>query len=287
MKKVLFYILLPIVMTKSYFTLFFTKLQRVKKLKYIEVHLVDHCNLRCAYCTHFAPLSKPSFCDIDVFKKDLSKLSSLTNGELYDIRLLGGEPLLNPNCHEFIKIARQYFPNSKISLVTNGILLKKQDEIFWETCRDNKVVIACTKYPLKMDYDSIQQYVLDKNVDFAYAKNPKNQKFINFALSKQGKINPLQSYYPCVLCRDLSLLKNGKLYLCPIVGNIEILNEYFNLNFQVTNKDYINIHEVSDIKEILDFLSKRIPFCRYCSTLQNKTKTWKKSNKEIEEWCID
>lgn len=41
----------------------------------IEIHAADHCNLSCSSCSHYAPIAKPKFADLDVFKKSLQKLS--------------------------------------------------------------------------------------------------------------------------------------------------------------------------------------------------------------------
>lgn len=59
-----------------------------------EYHVVDHCNLNCKGCGHCANLfNAPSFGDIDVYERDLKRLSELFEG-VGLIRLLGGEPLL-------------------------------------------------------------------------------------------------------------------------------------------------------------------------------------------------
>ena len=33
----------------------------------LEVHVVNHCNLNCAGCNHFAPLADPWYIDVDVY----------------------------------------------------------------------------------------------------------------------------------------------------------------------------------------------------------------------------
>jgi hypothetical protein len=73
-------------------------LQKRKTLLRFDVHLAEHCNLRCIGCEHFSPLAKEEFLDIDSFKKDCIRLSELTNKDLEEMFLLGGEPLLNSVC---------------------------------------------------------------------------------------------------------------------------------------------------------------------------------------------
>jgi MoaA/NifB/PqqE/SkfB family radical SAM enzyme len=94
------------------------------------VPLVEHCNLKCCGCDHFAPIAEQSFANIGVFQNDFARLSELFNGEAVKIDLLGGEPLLHPHVKDFLYIARKYFPKTRIRIVSKGVLLLKQKMIF-------------------------------------------------------------------------------------------------------------------------------------------------------------
>ena len=86
----------------------------------IEVNINKHCNLNCKGCDHFAPVAAPDFMPIDVFAKDMKQIKRLfchMNGEF---RLLGGEPLMNPDIVQFIEIARSNLSKAKIYVSTNG-----------------------------------------------------------------------------------------------------------------------------------------------------------------------
>jgi hypothetical protein len=39
-------------------------------MKYLEHHIVDHCNLNCIGCSHFSPLAEKWFEDFETFKLD-------------------------------------------------------------------------------------------------------------------------------------------------------------------------------------------------------------------------
>ena len=80
-------------------------------------------------------------------------------------------------------------------------------------------------------------------------------------------------------------LDNGKLYTCAIHANIRHFNKFFNKNIPVSVNDYINIHKVRNYQEVLQFLAKPIPFCKYCDVKNRKYGiTWKTSTKGIEEY---
>ena len=65
-------------------------------MKYIETHIVDHCNLNCRGCSHFSPLAKPYFKSLDEYKREFERLAEITNHYIQQIRIMGGEPFLHP-----------------------------------------------------------------------------------------------------------------------------------------------------------------------------------------------
>lgn len=41
------------------------RIARLQQKPSVNVHVVDHCNLRCRGCVHFAPIAEPRFLDLD------------------------------------------------------------------------------------------------------------------------------------------------------------------------------------------------------------------------------
>ena len=249
-----------------------------------EVHLTDHCNLSCKFCDHFSPLAQEVFIDIDVYKKDCERLSFLTNQRVKEVRLLGGEPLLNPETGKVIEITRNYFNKTLITIITNGILLTKQSEEFWRSCRKNKAEIVVTKYPIKLDYTKIEKLARDNGVKLKYWGGEIKTSY-HCVLDLEGKHNPKESFKLCYKSNVCIHLSNGKLYPCPTIPYVFHFNNYFKKNLEICEKDFVDIHKAKGIKEIKAFLSKPVPFCRYCAV--EKTDfgiPWGTSKKTIDEW---
>ena len=49
--------------------------------------------------------------------------------------------------------------------------------------------------------------------------------------------------------------------------------------------NYIDIYKVKSVEEIFEFLSRPIPFCRFCKRKDNDSVKWRVSSRKIEEWC--
>lgn len=126
------------------------------KLRF-EVHLTEHCNLNCKGCDNYSPLAEKEFLDIEEFKRDCGRLSELFKGKIEELSLLGGEPLLHPQIADFLEISRKNFPIGEIRIITNGLLLPKMNEKFWENCRKYDIVISPTRYPINFDYEGVEE----------------------------------------------------------------------------------------------------------------------------------
>lgn len=251
-----------------------------------EVDIAMHCNLKCKSCHHFSPLAEKEVTDFHVFRNDFERLANLFGEDVDRIYLLGGEPLLNSDISIYLGTARKSFLNATIELITNGILLSKMSAFFWNCCKENRIKISVTKYPIKMDYLEIEAMCKAKGVEFEFFGSAVNDKHMSYyPLDTEGNQNVKENFYSCNMANKCITLKNGILYPCVLPANIIHFNRYFGKSLNVSEKDGVNIYEAKSKDEILDFLSKPIPFCRYCNvkrrTYDNR---WEQSRLEIEEW---
>ncbi len=251
------------------------------------VDITHHCNLNCRGCDHFSPIAEKKFYDLAQFEDDIKRLSELTGGCVDRIGIMGGEPLLNPDVLKYLQITRNFFPDTKIRLVTNGILLDKQDENFWLTLKKLHIFVEYTKYAIKLDYDKLDELIKKYEVPidvYGYNQGVIKTSY-KIPLDLKGNQHVGNNFIKCFHANHCISLKNGRLYTCTVAPSIEHFNKYFGTNIPLTDRDGINIHKAKSIDEILEFLAKPIPFCKYCN-VNGRTfgHPWGISKKEIEEW---
>jgi MoaA/NifB/PqqE/SkfB family radical SAM enzyme len=263
--------------------------EKLSPKKYIEnlvIPLVEHCNLKCRGCDHCAPLAEEIYYSVDDFSKDMARLRFLTKGNIGRIKLMGGEPLLHPQILEFVKISRELFQDSEIIIVTNGILLSKQTPDFWETLHSFNVNISPTVYPLKINWDKIKETANNFNVkllDYYSAYEIKTSYHIPFDVN--GKQNKRVNFINCSHANELYEMRDGKLYTCTPAPNSKHFFKYFKMEQKLGKNDSIDIYEAVNYKQIMRFLAKPIPFCRFCNVKDRKYGLeWKRSEKKITEW---
>lgn len=254
-----------------------------------EYHLNDHCNLNCKGCDHFSPLAEEKFTNYEQFKNDIERMSELFDKKAKSIHILGGEPLLNKDVIKYLQKTREAFPDvdlTEIRLISNGILVNSMKPEFWKALRKYNIILSVTKYPLKLDYELMKKTADKYNAMFEFYDNTdKEQVWYNIKLQEDGKRDPKRSYFKCFVSNNCIMLKEGKLYTCTLIPNIEHFNKYFNKNFEVCDEDYIDIYNVKDKDQIFDFLSKPVPFCRYCNPdVKDYYLEWEPTKKKIDEW---
>ena len=265
---------------KKYLRIFDSKI-----INQIEVHLAEHCNLKCAYCTHNCPVAEPEFPNIEQLERDFTKLSKLTNGHIRKITLLGGEPLLNPNIVRIIQIVRQNIPVGKIEIITNGILLTSMKEEFWIACKNNNISVIISQYPIKLDIDKISKTAKAYCVNVFWRKNRYNV-FYNQRFDMSGKRDIYKAYENCI-GSECTFLKEGKIYICPRIPCSKHLEKRFDVKFSISSKDFLVLDKVNNLQEILDFISHPSPFCKYCAAEKKVFVTWKISERKKEEWIME
>jgi hypothetical protein len=246
----------------------------------LETHLVDHCNLNCKGCSHFAPLVKGEvFADVEIFNRDMERLKQLFDN-IYEIRLMGGEPLLHPGLFSFVDIARKAFPNARIAIFTNGILLSGMNDHFWKSCAEKNILVKISYYPIELQLHKIMQKAKENNVRI---KLPAQIKHFFKHMNIDGNSDPAASFRNCRLMFKTPQLRDGKLYPCFFPAYAHIFNNYFNRPIDVTDNDFINIFEFDDPSDILKSLDRPIPMCRWCLIRRSFAK-WDLSQQDIHEW---
>lgn len=254
---------------------------------HFEFHLVEHCNLKCAGCTHFSSIAKEEYLDIGEFQKDITRISELTNSRARFINLLGGEPLLHPQVEAFFPIVRKAFPNTTIRIVTNGIKLLDMKDDFWKACKKNNIIIGLTQYPIDINYEYIIKKINEESVlyesfsgdDFA------RDEMWRLSFDETANNRPIDNFMRCPRANACVFVSHGRIYNCATIANIEHFNTCFGKEFKLSHDDYIDIYKCKSINEILSALCNPKPFCRFCNIDKRRYGVkWEHTANTPEEW---
>ncbi|PKQ36686.1 MAG: hypothetical protein CVT59_11565 [Actinobacteria bacterium HGW-Actinobacteria-1] len=252
-------------------------------LHHLDVHIADHCNLRCRGCSHFSNIAAPALVDLDEFSADMHRLARLMR--VRDIFLLGGEPLLHPQLDRFIREARDAFPRTAIYLFTNSTLVTRMPEVVWRALAETGVILYCDRYPVDLPVDEIDRMAAEHDVTVKWTED--RSEFFSIPLDLTGSQDAAASFAACSGVDNCVNLRHGRLYPCARIAYIDILREHFGIDdLAATEADSISISGDVDPWKIMDFLKAPVPWCRHCDQEHLYWYPWSKAGSEagIEQW---
>lgn len=232
----------------------------------IEINIVEHCNLNCAGCDHFAQLAEPFFIDLEILKDELVILKSQIP-TIRAIRLIGGEPLLHPQLLEICKMVRTIFPDSdytQISIMTNGVLLKNVLPYVNEL-KENNIGIGVTTYPGKTDMEVFNQLEKDGIVNGIGSRLLMSQ----FLIDVNGQQDKNKQFFRCHHSIPVFILQDYKIYICPFSALHRHFDKKYNINIPEDKNDYLDIRNIS-LEQLHMFCFTPKEICKYCMSTKDE-----------------
>jgi hypothetical protein len=208
---------------------------------------------------------EPEMPTIKSFSSDINCLSRVLHADV--IRLLGGEPLLNPAITKFLAAAKASGIADQVMVTTNGLLLHRVDDEFWEHVDS----ILLNLYP---------GFELDKRLDRFQKQAQAN--------GTQLWINPVSTFRTIVVtaphpmdwvtrkifetCADVHIshchmIHEGKLYKCAVPPFLPRYLSKLGIDDYDPALDGFDFHNAVDLySNLRDYLTSRQPMeaCRYC-----------------------
>ena len=179
-----------------------------------EVNVVHQCNLSCRGCSHLSPVIPKAFVDPEIVYRDLSRLGAYYSAG--HVRLLGGEPLLHRNLLQVIAAVRASGITKCIRILTNGILLPRIPNAFWESVDEVQVSLYSGVTLDRSQLQRIEDAARDHGVKLEI------RKFTHFRepYSEVGTSNDQlvrRVFKTCQIAHiwQCHTIHNGRFYLCP------------------------------------------------------------------------
>lgn len=125
-----------------------------KPFKKAYLEITNVCNLNCSFC----PKTKrsPRFVSTEEFLHLIDEVTPFTD---YVYFHLMGEPLLHPNLKEFFTICGER--GLKVSITTNGTLLKEKQDILLSSPSLYRVSISVHSFEANQTGQTLEEYLQD------------------------------------------------------------------------------------------------------------------------------
>lgn len=256
------------------------------ELETMEIHVAEHCNLNCKNCSMFCGLVET--CDFPCYQEFEEGIKQLKNffPHIKKFRIIGGEPLLNPELDKYICLIRNVYPYTDIRLISNGILVTKMSDQLIQTIIDNDVTFIVTQYiSLKHSIDEINRFLSKTGIRYIVTEAVLEFQKIYNAL---GDSDIDENFYRCHWKGSCATMYGTKIATCYVPFVIHYFSDKFNLAIEETGKIDL-MEEGLTAQEIIKRMHTPFDMCRYCAPKGNWTE-WErlpdKSNTTIQDWSI-
>lgn len=116
------------------------------RVEAFELHVAEHCNLRCANCCNMSPLVADKLLAVADVAAFVARMAGVLHADI--VKIMGGEPLLHPEIARVIRMLRESGIGDRVRLFTNGLLLPQMGDEFWEAL-DELTISNYTSAPVK------------------------------------------------------------------------------------------------------------------------------------------
>lgn len=249
----------------------------------IEFVVTDYCNLNCKGCSHYSPLAQKEFENINSLKDNIRHIGNVCGDGLKSAYLIGGETLLYPDLIEAMNCMRESFPTQDLYIFTNGLMLPKMKDMFWEETKKNNFIIALTRYPINFNYDAVEDLCREKGVEVrVFGDRSLSDSFFRFSLDPNKRQNAWISHFKCMNYGCVSVI-GDRIFPCSISGCVTHLNKAKGTKFEHVDGDWINVKDVKSATDIKRLRDRPVPFCSYC-VVPIKSVKYGPSKREVSEW---
>lgn len=222
-----------------------------------EMHISDACNLNCRGCTHFSPLFHSIDAELASRLEDVRKLAGKVT-HILDFYLLGGEPFLNPEIGAYVEGIRKILPRTRLTIVTNGLLVPKLPNEVLDVVRRTKTFVSISEYkPTHEIIDQITSRLANAGVKYTL-RSFDSRKIFNKPLSLMS-----DGRYPqkCISDGCVNIYK-GKICRCPTLMYVFKFNEVYGAHLPADG--ILTLDEAPEGAALLEWLKTPVPLCAHC-----------------------
>lgn len=225
----------------------------------LEVHAVQHCNLRCVGCAQSSPYLPAGEEDLDLLEHSLRNLRSLLACE--KVQVLGGEPLLHSALLDLLRLVVQSGIGKQVVVKTNGLLLQKAPSDFWRLT--DTVIVSV--YPATDGFLTPKRELLEATASRHGTKLIfRPIKLFQEIHRDHGPVNPEVTsaiYEACEYKQYCHSLKAGRVFRCAPSVNLAARTKVSHQD------DSVDVLDPRDLpKRLRSFLTSPIPLhcCSGC-----------------------
>lgn len=229
----------------------------------LDMVITEYCSLKCKECSNLMQFYEaPEHLELEDLKNTLERLTNIVD-EIYEIRLIGGEPFVYPHFEDILNYVASNEKIKRISIYTNGTILPKDSAL--------NAIKSSGAWLSISDYGALSKKLTPLRETLDAMNIPYEVKFIDYwtkcaDFTKHNRsFEETKKVYASCCARTLITLLRGKVYVCPFIANAMNLKAIPN-----NNEDYIDLLSTETNEELrrklIKFMGRQgFASCDYCN----------------------
>jgi Radical SAM superfamily len=178
------------------------------RVEAFELHVTEHCNLRCANCCNLSPLVPEKFLTVEETRALCERMSRVLIADVF--KIMGGEPLLHPDIAGVLRAVRSTPIGDRVRLFTNGLLLPSMSEAFWEALDE----LTISDYSSARLKPAVLELAAKQSARHGFVLNVKPVNEFSQVLSPHFRPEVQQTFERCWLRHRCLIVRGGRFYMC-------------------------------------------------------------------------
>lgn len=234
----------------------------------VELHVTEHCNLRCRDCCNISPFNPQTFLTKVEFQEYLEFIGKHLRPDV--LKLAGGEPTLHPELEAFVVLAKEAKVAHQVRVVSNGLLMLKYSDRFWAHL-DQLTISNYKSAPVK---PRILDHIREKCRAFGVFLNIKyvdqfNEIFVEEPIQDASEIQTI--YDDCWMRHRCLIFRKQGFHKCTRASYMDTFLVMQGISSEWAQQTYsaidgISLKEQDFLNTVLTYLNSTEPLasCRYC-----------------------
>ena len=191
-------------------------------LRSVDLVITEKCTLKCKDCANLMQFyDDPKNYDTKYILDGLVQLASSCDF-IHEVRVIGGEPFLNKDIYDILKMVSNIQNINKIVIYTNGMIPPKPDKL--KHLDKKKIVFSVTDYAeLGRNLDKTIKLLKDEKIPYRLHP-PEHWTDSGRILEERMDIDATKENFAKCCGKNLFTLIGGNLYRCPFVANADQFN---------------------------------------------------------------
>lgn len=175
--------------------------------------ITEKCSLRCRDCANLMQYyESPNNYSVAELQKNLDRVLQIT-GKIFDLRVLGGEPFMNPDLKE---ILGKYLDDNRvinITLYTNATILPRDNML--KVLKHSKVKCQISNYGgIVKNFDNFISVMVDNRIRYTVTEAGLWQDLGKLENREKNEMEMKATFLRCE-CNNIPTLLKDKIYRCP------------------------------------------------------------------------